>query len=92
MKRAPALIPVVGQLTGGDLDQRAAGRRRQIGQGGQLAGCAIDRVLDDVGADLDLLDPARRQLEQLRQDDLGILVAHPDGQAQHLVPRVARHC
>ena len=43
---APALLPVVGDLAGRDLDQRPAGERAQVGQRGQLAGRPVDGVLD----------------------------------------------
>ena len=70
MELAPALGPVVGDLGAGHLDQRTSGRRAQRGQLGDLAGRAIDRELDDLGVDVDLLHPVRRQLEQLRQHQL----------------------
>ena len=55
-----------------DLDQRVAGRRLdRSGSVGQLAGRAVDRVLDDVAAVVDLLDAAGRELEQLGQHELG---------------------
>ncbi len=54
------------------VDERTAGRGPQVGQRGQLARRAVDRVLDHVGGDVDLLDPARRQLEQLGQHQLGL--------------------
>ncbi len=79
----PALVPVVGHLARGDLDQRPAGGRAQVGQVGQLAGRAVDGVLDDVAV-LALLHPARRQLEQLGEHELGLLALHPQGEAdQH---------
>ena len=65
---APALGPVVGDLSRRDLDQRAARRGAQLGQLRQLAGSAVDRVLDDVVRDVDLLDAGGRQLEQLGED------------------------
>ena len=79
----PALVPVVGHLAGADLDQRPAGGRAQVGQIGQLAGRAVDGVLDDVAV-LALLHPAGRELEQLGEDDLGLLALHAQRQSdQH---------
>jgi hypothetical protein len=42
----PALVPVVGDLLGRDLDQRAARGRLQVGERGQLPRGAVDGVLD----------------------------------------------
>ena len=53
-----------------------AGGRAQVGEVGQLAGRAVDRVLDDVAV-LALLHPARRELEQLGEHELGLLALHP---------------
>ena len=47
-------------------------RRAQVGERGQLARRPVDRVLDDLGAEVDLLHPARRQLEQLGEHQLGL--------------------
>ena len=69
---APALGPVVGDLRGRHLDQRAAGRRAQVGQRGSSPGGAVDRVLDDASPSVDLLDAARRELEQLGEHELGV--------------------
>jgi hypothetical protein len=69
----PALVPVVGDLLGRDLDQRAARGRLQVGERGQLPRGAVDGVLDGPVAAGGFLDPARRQLQQLRQDELGAL-------------------
>ena len=85
MEGLPALVPVVGHLGGDDLDQRVAGGRAQVGQVGQLAGRAVDGVLDDVAV-LALLHPARRELEQLGEDELGVLAPHPDPEADHPAP------
>ena len=53
------------------------------GRLGQLAGRAVDGVLDRVLADLRLLDAGGRQLEQLGQDELGLLAPNADGEADH---------
>ena len=58
----------------------AAGGRAQVGQVGQLAGRAVDGVLDDVAL-LALLHPARRELEQLGEHELGVLAPHPHREA-----------
>ena len=76
MEGLPALVPVVGDLARDDLDQRAAGGGAQPGQLGQLARRAVDGVLDDVAV-LALLHPARRELEQLGEHELGLLAPHP---------------
>ena len=83
VERAPALGPVVGDLGGRERDQRAPGRRLEGGQLRQLAGRAVDGVLDHVVTDLGLLHPAGRQLEQLGEHDLGVLARDPDGEAEH---------
>ena len=46
MKRTPPLRPIVGDLGSADLDERVAGRRGQVRQRRQLAGRAVDGVLD----------------------------------------------
>ena len=47
---APAVGPVVGDLGRADLDQAVAGGRLELGQLRQLAGRAVDRVLDPAVA------------------------------------------
>src|SRR5690349_4572681 len=71
---APALGPVVRDLSGPDLDQRAARSGLEVRQRRQLARRSVDRVLDDV-AEIDLLDTGGRQLQQLRQRELRVLAA-----------------
>ena len=63
---APAVGPVVGDL-GGRRPRRARRRPRasQVGQRRQLARRAVDGVLDDAAVEVDLLDPAGREREQL---------------------------
>jgi hypothetical protein len=78
----PALVPVVGDLGGRDLDERVAGGGAEVGQDGQLARGAVDGVLDAVAV-VHLLDAARGELEQLGQHDLGVLAADADGEAEH---------
>ncbi len=75
---APALGPVVGDLARRDLDERLARGGLEVGQRRQLAGRAVDRVLDDPVTDVDLLDAAGRQLEQLGEHQLGVLARDPD--------------
>ena len=55
----------------------------QVGELGQLAGRAVDGVLDGPRPALHLLDPAGRELQQLGQHELGLLAratrtARPD--------------
>src|ERR1700748_543350 len=57
VEAAPAVGPVVGDLRGADVDDRPAGGRAEIRQLRQLAGSAVDGVLDDLRADVDLLHP-----------------------------------
>ncbi len=66
MEGAPALVPVVGDLPRRDLDERAAGGRAQVGQRRQLAGRAVDGVLDDVAV-LALLDAGRARARAARR-------------------------
>src|SRR5271166_123877 len=79
----PAFLPVVGDLAGGDLDDRLAHDRVEIGQARQLARGAVDRVLDRVRAGLSLFDPGRTEAEQLRQHHLRLLAADADGEPDH---------
>src|SRR5205807_2255239 len=84
VERAPALGPVVADLAGAHVDERGAGRRAQVGELGQLAGRAVDGVLDEAGVgQVDLLDARRRQLEQVGQRDLRVLAPHAYRQADH---------
>ena len=83
VKRAPALGPVVGDLRGRDVDERSARGRAQIGQRRQLAGRAVDGVLDDVVGKLGLLDPARGELEQLGEHQLGLGALDAHGETEH---------
>ena len=79
----PPLRPVVGDLRCAQLDERRACRRPQVGKLRQLARGAEHRVLDDLVAELDLLHPARRQLEQLGEHELGVRSPDPDGEPDH---------
>ena len=79
---APAVGPVVGDLGRLDLDQAVAGGRLDVGQLGDLAGRAVDRVLD-VRLTAFLLDPAGDDLDQLGQHPLGELGVAADGEADH---------
>jgi hypothetical protein len=79
---APAVGPVVGHLGRRDVDERLAGRRAQGRQPGQLAGRAVDGVLDDVAV-VDLLDSGGGEREQLGEDDLGVRAAHAQRKADH---------
>ena len=81
----PAVRPVVGHLGGDDLDQAVAGCGLELPQLGQLALAAVDRVLDVAVARL-LLDAVRRQHRQLGQDDLRLLRATPDCEADQAAP------
>lgn len=78
MKSAPALAPVVGDLAGADVDQRAAGGGLQVRQRGHLAGGPVHPVLDHAVAGGRLLDAVGDQLEQLGEHELGMLATNPD--------------
>ena len=69
-------------------DQPVAGDRLEIRQRRQLAGGAVDRVLDVTPAAL-LLHPSRGQLDQVGEHPLGELRMAANGEADHL-PRLAR--
>ena len=88
---APAVGPVVGDLGRADLDQARRRRPpRASGSSGSSPGRPVDRVLDPLAAAL-LLDPARRQLEQLGEHALGVLGAAADGEPDHpLVERLVQ--
>ena len=62
----------------------------QVRQRRQLARRAVDRVLDHVRVDVDLLDPARRQLQQLGQHQLGVL-ARGRGPPSRINPAAAHY-
>lgn len=65
MELPPALVPIVGDLAGGDLHERVADDGAQVGQAGQLPRRAVDRVLDRPRIGLHLFDPGRRELQEL---------------------------
>ena len=93
MELPPPLLPVSGHLLGGDVDERPGRGGPQIGELGELSGRAVHGVLDRPVAAIDLLDSARRELEQLRQHELGPRGVDADGeaqQAQWLYPPNAR--
>ncbi len=79
---APPIGPVVGDLGRADLDQALAGGRSELGHGRHLSGWPVDRVLDPTLAPL-LLDPSRRQLQQLGEHGLRELGAAADGEPDH---------
>jgi hypothetical protein len=83
----PALVPVVGDLLRRDVDESTAGRRLEVRQRGELSGRPVDGVLDRSVAAGGLLYPTRRQLQQLRQDELGALGVDPDGEADQTATR-----
>jgi hypothetical protein len=56
---------------------------RRSGQRGELARRAVDRVLDRLDVDVDLLDAGRGEREELGEDDLGVGAAHAQRQADH---------
>ena len=64
---APARGPVVGDLAGRDLDERAADAGLQGRQARQLAGCAVEHVLDRAVVDVDLLDAGRARTRAARR-------------------------
>jgi len=84
MEVAPAFGPVVGDLAGGDADQGAAadgGLKRR--EAGQLAVGAVEHVLDDAAVEVDLLDPRRREREELGERVGRVGAADADGEADH---------
>ena len=82
MELPPALGPVIGDLAASNLDQRAGSGRSEVRQLRELTRGAVDGELHDVRVDLGLLEPARRQLQELGQHQLGIFPAHPDRKPQ----------
>ena len=80
--------PVVGDLRRRDLDERGAGGRAQRGQRGQLARRAVDGVLDRLAV-VDLLDPGRRELQQLGERDLGVGARDAEREPDHTAQRCA---
>src|SRR6185312_8507327 len=66
-----------------DLHERVAGSRAKLRQLGQLAGSAVDGVLDDSLARRALLDSARCELEQLGEDELGLLATNANSESDH---------
>ena len=79
----PPVRPIVRDLRGAELDQRPPCRRPQVRQRGELPRRAEHGVLDHVLAEVDLLDPTRRELEQLGEHELGVLAPNADGEADH---------
>ena len=82
----PALVPVVRHLLGEHLDELIAGMRLELAQFRELPRSAVDGVLDDPLASIrcsDLLDAARRDLEQLRQHRVGLIRAAAQREPDH---------
>ncbi len=72
MELLPALLPVVGDLAGGDLDERVARDGVQVGQLRQLTRRSVDRVLDRPLLAAHLLHAGGRELQELGQHQLGL--------------------
>jgi hypothetical protein len=79
MEALPALGPVVRHLLAADPNPASADVGFALRQRRQLAGCAVERVLDPTGA-VDLLEAGRRELEQRGEDGLGVVGGGPYGQ------------
>ena len=80
---APALRPVVGDLGRAHLDERVPGGSAHVGQGRDLSGRAVHRVLDHRPAVVDLLHAGGRELEQLSEHELGLLARDANAEADH---------
>ena len=76
----PAVGPVVGDLLGGDLHETLPHRCFEIGERGELARGAVDRVLHPA-VSLLLLDPAGRKLDEVREHSLSEIRAATNRQA-----------
>lgn len=83
---APPLVPVVGDLLGEHVDRDASDVRRRSTEIGQLAGRAIDGVFDELGVlgHIALLDAGGRELDELGEDEFGLIARNAHGQADHL--------
>src|SRR5207247_4262576 len=80
---APPVGPVVRHGRCGDVDEEAAGCGLELAELGDLPGRPVDRVLDPVRAAL-LLEPIRRELEQVRHHLLRVLRSAADREPDHL--------
>src|SRR6185312_7623080 len=85
----PALLPVLGHLLPADAHAHPGHLGLPERKRRQLAGRAVERVLDPALA-VHLLDARGRQLEQRRQHGLGRLRGRPDGQPDQLSARFTR--
>src|SRR5581483_1626990 len=85
---APAVGPAAGHGSRDDLDQRPARRRLDRPDLGQLAGRAVEGVLDEVAV-ARFLEPARNEGEQLGEHRLGLLGPAADGEPDHVRDRAA---
>jgi hypothetical protein len=82
MEVGPAVRPVVRYRGRRDVDQAAARGRLDLTHVGDLARRAVDRVLDPARSPL-LLEPVRRQLEQVRHHRLRVLRSAANREANH---------
>ena len=83
VKALPSLLPVIGRLAGRDLHQRVTRCCLQVGQTRELTSGTVDRVLDHLAVKLALFDSARRELQQLGQDELGLLAVDANSETDH---------
>src|SRR6476619_3199610 len=78
----PAIGPVVWHGRGGDVDESAARGRLKLAELWNLAGRPVDRKLHPSRAPF-LLQPIRRELEQVRHHVLRVLGLAADREADH---------
>ena len=79
----PAIRPVVRDRGGRDVDEAPPGGRLDLTHVRDLAGRAVDRELDPARPAL-LLEPVRRELEQVRHHRLRVLRSAANREADHL--------
>jgi hypothetical protein len=90
VKSPPAIGPVIAYLLGLHFDESRACRGAEVGQRGKLADWSVHGVLDDAVSYRNLLDAARRQLEQLGEDDLSQLALNSNREADQGLTRRTR--
>jgi hypothetical protein len=79
VKFAPAVGPIVADLSRRDVRLRGADARLAGRQVGQLAGCAVQGEFDEP-VPIHLLEARRRQLNQLREHGVGVVGRDADRQ------------
>src|SRR5262249_10735856 len=82
MEIGPPVRPVVRHRGGRDVDQRAAGGRLELSELRHLAGRTVDRELDPARPTF-LLHAGGRELEQVREDVLGVFRSAANREPDH---------